>query len=149
MRLKELINRYKWNEISSAIIRLYPDQKRGIQRYKKVLAVLCSIKPGETKWSIVIEDCFDEDEQEYYVDVSAKNPGEQQLYALDLTNWEEWLGMEISYRTLRKYSKLDIIAHCLWEMTWHGYEQKDIENFNKEVCRTMKGIQKDNERIKQ
>jgi hypothetical protein len=48
-------------------------------------------------------------------------------YALDFTPWEEWLGMQIDPSTLLEFSESEIIAHCLWEMTFHGFEQNKIQ----------------------
>ncbi|MFX1254338.1 MAG: DUF6557 family protein [Promethearchaeota archaeon] len=44
-----------------------------------------------------------------------------------LTRWEEWLGLEIHPDTLNNFDFIDIIVHCLWEMTFHGYNQFQIQ----------------------
>jgi len=35
--------------------------------------------------------------------------------------------MEIEQESLSKYSELDIIGHCLWEMTFYGFTQEKIK----------------------
>ena len=35
--------------------------------------------------------------------------------------------MEIEQESLSKYSELDIIGHCLWEMTFYGFIQEKIK----------------------
>lgn len=51
--------------------------------------------------------------------------------------WENWLGMGLAPETLENFSELEIIAHCLYEMTFCGYEQdeiqKQIDTINKTV----------------
>ncbi|MCL0060381.1 hypothetical protein M1N88_00625 [Dehalococcoidia bacterium] len=53
--------------------------------------------------------------------------GNQEVsYGIDFTDWAEWLGMEIDQESFSKYSELDIIGHCLWEVTFYGFIQDDI-----------------------
>jgi len=141
MVLKELLHKHNWPDIRSALVRLYPDQKGSIIAYKKVFRMLRAMQPTETKMRIVIENIFDECEGKYYASVSGKNgtlrkeeepeifkdDSEEMSWGLDFTDWGEWLGMEIDSGTLASYSGLDIIAHCLWEMTWWGFTPEKVE----------------------
>jgi antitoxin (DNA-binding transcriptional repressor) of toxin-antitoxin stability system len=54
-------------------------------------------------------------------------------WALSLTPWEEWLGMQIDSETLDTFAPPAIVAHCLWEMTFHGFTQEKIEAFELEL----------------
>ncbi len=56
-------------------------------------------------------------------------------YGLEFTDWAEWLDMEIEPETLSRYAEVDIIGHCLWEMTFFGYSQEDIEKAVEELER--------------
>lgn len=93
---------------------------------------------------IVIEDIFDEYEKEYYAHVSGTDGtlnkesdsehfkddkvGNQEVsYAIEFIDWSEWLDMDVDQKSLSKYSELDIIGHCLWEMTFYGFTQDDIK----------------------
>ena len=143
MKFKELINKYTWNEVRSIFLKLYPDQKKNIEGYKQVFNELQTIKPVETKMRIVIEDVFDEYDKEYYTNVSGKDGtlnkeinlehfkddriGNQGLsYGIEFTDWAEWLAMDIDHESLTKYSELEIIGHCLWEMTFYGFTREAI-----------------------
>jgi len=144
MKFKDLIDKYKWDDVYSTFIQLYPDQEKNIEGYKRVFEELRTLKPVETKMCIVIEDVFDEYDKEYYAHVSGKDGtlnkksdperfkddevGNQEvLYAIEFTDWAEWLAMEIEQESLSKYSELDIIGHCLWEMTFYGFTQEKIK----------------------
>jgi hypothetical protein len=144
MKFKELIYKYNWNDIQFTFKQLYPDQEKSIQGYKKVLEELRTIKPVATKMRIVIEDIFDEYDKKYYTHVTGKdgtlnkesNPehfkddeiGNQEVsYAIEYADWAEWLAMDIDHESLSKYPELDIIAHCLLEMTFCGFTQEDIK----------------------
>lgn len=144
MKFKELIDKYNWNDVYSTLIQLYPDQEKNIEGYKQVFEELCTLRPTETKMRIVIEDVFDEYDKEYHAHVSGKDGtlnkesdpkhfkddeiGNQEVsYGIEFTDWAEWLSMKIDQESLSKYSELDIIGHCLWEMTFYGFTQKDIK----------------------
>lgn len=53
--------------------------------------------------------------------------GKEHFYDLDYLPWRYWLGMEIHFDTLLRYNDFEIIAHCLWEMTWISFEEEEIE----------------------
>jgi len=125
-------------------MQLYPDQEKNIEEYRQVFKELDNIKPVETKMRIVIEDVYDEYDKNYYTHVSGKDGslnkesdpehfkddeiGNQEVsYANEFTDWAEWLSMDIDHESLSKYSELEIIGHCLWEMTFYGFTQEDIK----------------------
>jgi len=144
MKFKDLIDKYKWDDVYSTFMQLYLDQEKNIEGYKRVFEELRTLEPVETKMCIVIEDVFDEYDKEYCAHVSGKDGtlnkesgpehfkedevGNQGvLYAIEFTDWAEWLAMEIEQESLSKYSELDIIGHCLWEMTFYGFTQEKIK----------------------
>lgn len=144
MKFKELIDKYNWEDIRSTFIQLYPDQEENIEGHKQVFEELHTLKPVGTKMRIVIEDIFDEYDKKYYTHVSGKDGtlnkesdpehfkddeiGNQEVsYAIEYTDWAEWLGLEIDQESLSKYSEPDIIGHCLWEMTFYGFTQENIK----------------------
>ncbi len=144
MKFKELIDKYNWDEVHSAFLQLYPDQEKNIEGYKQVFSELQAIKPVETKMRIVIEDGFDEYDREYYTHVSGKDGtlnkegdsehfkddelGNQEVSCgIEFTDWAKWLAMDINHESLIRYSELDIIGHCLLEMTFYGFTQEKIK----------------------
>ena len=62
---------------------------------------------------------------------------QEECFGLFLMDWDEWLGMEIEAETLEKYSELDILCHCFWEMTWCGYSMEKVKKFRKRLDRTL------------
>ena len=143
MKFKDLIDKYNWDDVYSTFMQLYPDQEKNIEGYKQVFEELHTMKSVETKMRIVIEDIFDEYDKEYYTHISGKDGtlnkesdpehfkddeiGNQEVsYAIEFTDWVEWIAMDIDPESLVKYSELDIIAHCFWEMTFCGLTQEDI-----------------------
>ena len=155
MKLNRLVATKSWEEVGAALVRLYPDQEKGMEGYRYVFETLKTLTPSETIMRICIEAAVDEDTGDTYHDVSAKDGtlhkeqsdvpeqfrqgdrGEQEVsYGIELTDWAEWLGMEIDPDTLTRYAEPDIIAHCLWEMTFFGYTLEDIRQTWDEIIQS-------------
>lgn len=144
MKLAELVCKYDWGEIRPAIVRLYPNDQKNISGFKMVFEQLQTLMPAETNMRIILKEVFDEFENERYTCVSGvdgtlkreENPeifkddkiGNQEVsYGIEFTDWEEWLGMDIDPESTSNYHETDIIAHCLWEMSFYGYTQEAIK----------------------
>ena len=56
--------------------------------------------------------------------------------------WEKWLGMDVAPETLYNFNELEIIAHCLFEMTFCGYEQEEIQEQFDSINRTVEDYKK-------
>jgi len=145
MKFKDLLKKYDWKDIRPVILTLYPDQKKNINGYKIALEELLVLKSAKTKMRIIIKEEFDVDEQERYYDVSAKDDRET-FWAMDFMDWKKCLDMEIDPETLSKHSSLDIIAHCLWEITWHGFTQEEVKKKANELAKAAKIAKKDIEK---
>jgi hypothetical protein len=71
-------------------------------------------------------DSFDENDTELYFDVCGKDV-ECCGYSIVASSYEDWLSFYVDDNTLAKLSYSSIIAHCLLEMTFFGFEQKRDE----------------------
>lgn len=132
MNLHKLINNYKWFNIKQVLIALYPSENDYIKEYKSVYEKLKGLNPVSTDIVIILEHQKDEFDGEEYVGVYGKysnprNEDEKHSQALELTPWNEWLGMTICKESFIQFSDLDIIAHCLHEMTFFGFEEEKIK----------------------
>jgi len=133
MKFKTLINTNSWLSVKAILLKLYPDEEKSLAGYKEVFNKLLVMKPAEDE-EINIEvvyriDEFDGDE---YVDVSGKyknpkNEEEEFLQAIEYPPWKQWLGMDICEESLYNFSQMEIIAHCLYEMTFAGFEEEEIQ----------------------
>jgi hypothetical protein len=147
MNLPQLLEKHKNKEIVDRLIELYPDQKRSATGYRKVLKNLRSMPPvkrDEMKIDVYhVKDDLDPENIYEYESVSGVIEGEDISYAIEYTPWNEWLGFELTENSLKNYSEVDIIAHCLWEMTWSGFEEEQIQEKMSSLMETVKQIQKD------
>jgi len=90
------------------------------------------LSPTPTEISIVVKWETDDFDGTKYVDISGKynNPKteeEEFSQALEFTPWNEWLAMKIATESLQDFSELEILSHCLYEMTFVGFEEEEIQ----------------------
>ncbi|WP_373493108.1 DUF6557 family protein [Aquiflexum sp.] len=137
MKLGEIIKTNNWLSIELTLLDLYPDQAESIDEYRKVFSLLQEMAPQKSAIEIVIEQEIDEETQElglgnvYGIDHELKDENTNSV-ALEFTSWDKWIGMKISELTLKEFNELEIISHCLYEMTFIAFDEKEIqEEFSK------------------
>ncbi len=142
MKLMNLLEQSRWDEVWPNLLRLYPDQEASLPDYERVYWSLlsASLVEIETTMRLVIEYVLNTGELGGYWDVSGQDVEDLEFYAIEFRPWEEWLRMEIDPETLKTLSPLDIICHCLWEMTFIGYEQDEISKQWQEILQAKDEI---------
>ncbi len=144
MTLHQLIKTNAWPKVSVKLLELYPKSKANLLDYKLVYEELGKMKPQQSDFTLLISKEIDDDEE--FIDVSGlhnqpKTEEEKYPQALEFCPWSDWLGMAVSKDSLNTYSELDIIAFCLYEMTFISFLEADIEQANN----TMKSVGKTDE----
>jgi hypothetical protein len=66
---------------------------------------------------------------------------QEESYAIEYTPWGKWLGMSIDQVSSENFSEVEIIAHCLWEMTFAGFDQRSIKEKIDELKRIAEEIE--------
>ena len=136
MKLNGIIKSYNWLSVEMTLLRLYPDQEKMLDDYRNVFEKLKFLEPEEYDMSIVMteNDCDMDDESEArtYVNVAGrkreKDPNSlTDSYAIDYVEWEKWLRTDFAPETTKNFSDLEIIAHCLYEMTFINYNEEEIK----------------------
>ena len=160
MTLLELIQKTSWVKVKKCLLEEYPDSDSS--QYEKHFLNLRYLETQATKTRILLEVVKAEnDNDESYVDAYGQDGTTHQeledfkwyseqgktdmstrevKYALDFTPWEEWLGMQIDPSTMLEFDDPEIIAHCLWEMTFHGFEQVKIQTKIEELRNQSEAI---------
>ena len=126
-KLKELAKQTKWKEVKKTLLFYYPDQKKSIEEYKKVFEKVQQMpdlktKKGEYIDIIRLTDSF-EKEMEYY-NVAIRQDKITDRYAMDFTPWKIIANLPVKRNNLLTAS---IVSQCLWEMTFHGFHEKEIQ----------------------
>lgn len=155
MKLKQLIEKYRWEDLWPVLIRLYPDQEKNRDGYRQVFDELDRLQPIYTKMRIFIEQALDElSDNEPYISVTGRDgtllkevspehvrddetANEEVPVALEYEDWEEWLGMEIDPVTITNFPEIEILAHTLFEMTFFGFDQGKIRNAREKIMRDI------------
>ncbi len=154
MIFKQLVQTNAWLSIASILLELYPDEENNMEGYETVFEKLLMMNPEETDMTIVISNEKDNFDGEKYVNVSGtynrpKNEDEKFSQAIEFTPWNLWLGMEISKVSLDDFSGLEIIAHCLYEMTFVGFAEEDIQEDLNSLKKTVEDYKMMTEEEKQ
>ena len=161
MRFIELIQTTRWAEVKPHLLEEYPDSDASA--YERAYLNLRSLEVRENPMRIQLEwvealeagdapyidvNGYDgslhrdrEDFSMYSSEAKASMGDQEVRYALDLTPWEEWLGMSIAPETLETFKPAEIAAHCLWEMTWHGFNQVKTQAFREQLNATADSLQ--------
>ena len=131
MTFKDLINQTEWLSIEFTLLELYSNIKEDIEAHKTAYEKIKQLKPNAINMEIVLveyEDGFD-DELISYVDVSGKKLDKKDLqsYAIEFMSWNDWLGMRISRDSLLNFNELEIVSHCIYEMTFIDFDEEEIE----------------------
>jgi hypothetical protein len=132
MKLQDLIKTNNWLSIEMTLLSLYPDQQKNVEAYRGIFSKLQQMKSVNSKIQIAIRRHYeDRDNEEDYVEVYGmkENKGNEkpEVLAIEFTPWRKWLGMRINESTLKEFNELEIICHCLFEMTFMGYDEKEIQ----------------------
>ncbi len=134
MKFNSLIKTTNWLSVEATLLALYPEQENNISEYKEVFEKLKLMEPVEVAINIIINQHYDDETFEpSIVDVAGINlkPDKDDFndgLAIEYTPWNQWLGMGIDKLTLKEFTELEIIAHCLNEMTYAGFEEEEIQN---------------------
>ena len=130
MKFFELVACTPWDEVESSFLSFYGNcykdykkriKKKKLKKFKETYAQLTTTSPKETSWRIIVNK-YTED-NEIYGDVSGLNsdPEDGHYYGLGATLPDEWLGMRIDSKSFESFSRSEIAAHCLWELTFYGF----------------------------
>ena len=137
MNLYDLVKSYNWLSVELTLLKLYPDQDKMLDEYRNVYEKLKLTEPTDYNEIEIVLTEYDNDpnfesEKETYVDVSGQkkipNPNDiTSGYAIEFLEWDKWLGMDLAKETTKNFSDLEIIAHCLYEMTFIDYDVEAIQ----------------------
>jgi hypothetical protein len=142
MKFHEIIKTNNWLSLEATLLKLYPDQAKNIEAYQDVFSKLQTMKSLKTKTHIEVAQRYaDKLNEEDYVEVYGieqnRTATKSTHVAIEFTPWKTWLGMEISTKTLKEFNELEIISHCLYEMTFVGFNEADIQ---KELSSLKKSV---------
>lgn len=146
MKFIDLIKTVTWDEVEKSLSESYDHlygkykkriKKKKLNNFKSAFYELTLIEPKDTEWRIVVKSVIEDGK--VYADVSGVNgtlykdidyytPEIRSKYAdeevghdLSLNSWDEWLGMIVEEKSFEGFSPPEVVAHCLWELTFFGF----------------------------
>ncbi|PGK52490.1 hypothetical protein CN918_32415 [Priestia megaterium] len=124
MKLFEVIKQTKWDNVMKHLY-IYCDSDVAALFHKiyEKLYILPPITQTNEKIFITVDYISHENKYDTYGSKTTDN----YKYILSLSTWEEWLGFYLSSSTLDKMSADEIVAHCMWEMTYYGTTSEEVK----------------------
>ena len=142
--LKTLLREVKFDDVFKMLCKYYPDQKYSRNGYESVFNKLLKKKPKKHRLDdlfIRVEHINDENGEWLDVDgVNLKKP--DIAYGIEFLKWSDWVTMFITKETLRSLSKEDIVAGCLYEMTFYGFTEEHVMSEKKRLEEGIEGAKK-------
>ncbi len=133
--LFDLIKTNAWLSLKLTLQKLYPDQEEYLDDYEKMFQQLKEMQPKASNVTIEVEWVHDSYDNTDYVNISGyyTDPADRidpytNSLAIEFTPWDEWLGMPIDKKTLKTFNELEILAYCLDEMSFAGFDQEEIQS---------------------
>lgn len=133
----------EFDNVFAALCKFYPDQEKNRSGYKDVFSKLRLMAPAHHRLDDLyiniekyVEDGVD------CVDVSGVNPRKTngKRYAMDLSSWTVWNSMFITQETLDTFTAEEIVAACLYEMTFFGFEENSAQKMRNEMFKAFEEI---------
>lgn len=159
MTLADLVANVGWRELKASLLWLSSEVEADLREYQKVFRSLKTKMPvpddmrihiekrpslGESEevgFEVVGRDGTLNRELEDFAYFGAKANEEygnsEVVWSLCLKPWANWLGMQIGSETSQSFMPAQIVAHCMWEMTFHGYSEAEVSGLSAELDRRV------------
>jgi len=146
MTLKHMLKMTTTDAVLEELLVAYPECLADKHNYKRVLDYVIStpevpfddfiiqIELIDTEGDASFEEDIDEAS---YLSISGYSVKEDLHFALGFTKWEEWANAKIVIQEDLEIKPDELIAICLYEMTFYGFNQEEIAG---ELSEIEKGI---------
>jgi hypothetical protein len=150
MTVAELFRSVSWPSVRNAFARLYPpDEDLCLTDCKlcpELEDVFTDVKektcaPNENGMTVHVRFVPASEFSEEYYDVSGKLPNDDTFYGLDFSSFSQWASYLVAEEALASLPPEEIAAHILWEMTFHGFSDTEIEEERKKIEKAFEDIE--------
>ncbi len=149
MTFAKLLDEISWPDLKAALLWCYPDEIDSLEGYRILYGKLKRIIPELSNMRIVVKETYRPtiDDKPFW-EVTGRNgernrdqadfeyirktvesgwADEETNFSLSFHRWAEWLGMSIDTSTLANLALPQIAAHCMSDMTFHGFDEADAQ----------------------
>lgn len=146
MNLANIIHNHHWLSIKQILCRIDSEQRHFMDEYKRVFLELKELELEESPIILIIERHWEEGEPTIYAHSYGFDPripktDPTQYVALEWTSWSKWLGFEIHPDAIDEWTELEIISHCMLEMTLDGFTQNEISKTRNQIISKVNSLQ--------
>ena len=150
VQLADLLKQVNFETVFATLVSYFPSQEPSKEGYKEVFETLLSLNP---KPLTNLNDLFihvtltsDQYSAGEYFDVSGIQLNKKdKFYGIEFCPWKDWVSMHISQESLDTLTKEDIVAGCLYEMTFFGFSDKDVQNEAERLRKSFEECRKQTE----
>lgn len=122
MTVKETFNKAQWQDVAAELAKAHPGDCKDITGYRKAFNAIMAMTPTETGITLTLERSVVAGVP--VVDVRAWQDGSP--WSIMFLPWSEILGMQLDERCLEVMPLAEIAAHILFDMTWFGFAEEEI-----------------------
>jgi hypothetical protein len=155
MTFAEVLDQISWANLKAALLWCYPDESESLEGYRILYGKLKGLNPQHSEMRIVVKETYrPRIDDEPFTEVIGRNgernrdqadfehirehvesgwADQESDFSLSYHRWSEWLGMSIDASTLENVPLPQIAAHCMSDMTFHGFDETDARGVLEEV----------------
>lgn len=133
MKLYELVERTSWQDVKEALIKnnfLNNDEDEkspALMAFKKAMGCLLSTEPVDSQTILSFKVVISDGQAELNLMGTGGRPDTDSIYGLAMTHWREWPGLQIDDDIYNNFPAADIVAFCLYEMTYFGSDVEHVD----------------------
>jgi hypothetical protein len=142
MTLKEMLKTTTIDSVLDELLISYPECIADKHHYKGVLEFIDQTPTTVIDDFIIMvtlidpseEEAYEEDiDEEAYLSIAGYSEKENLHFALGFSRWEEWANAKLIIQEDLEIKKEELLAMCLYEMTFYGFNQDEIANELKDL----------------
>ena len=146
MKLKDLINKYDFNQMFSKLVEIYPEEKKNERGYKNAFAEMKELTNSTIEVnpkSKIITEYIKKNKliDEPYWSVSLLENDNR--YSIELSQWNDLMNYECRIKDMEE---IDFLAYVMWELTYCGYSQKEVKKEHDKLIKLASKAKKELEK---
>lgn len=146
MKLKDLIEKYDFDQMFTKLIELYPEEKKNEEGYKNAfteMKELTNSKIEVNPESRIIVEYIEKDKliDEPYWSVSLLENDNR--YSIELSQWNDLMNYECKIENMEE---INFLSYVMWELTYSGFSQKEVKEEYDKLIELAKKAKKEIEK---
>jgi len=116
---------------------MYPEMIINADKLRVAYQTLLALPPTFSDLEIDIERAELEEEDDQGWLVYGTEHGTRVSYSLEFVPWQEWMSMTVNPNIIDQLGEIDVICHCLCEITLMGYTEEEIARIKADITRAL------------